>query len=151
MPQKDISEQIKNLYDVEISDGLVSKIVDKITPDVTTWQNRPLESVYPFVFMDAIHYKFKENHQYITKAANIVLGIQKNGKKNILEVWIGKNESVKFWLNVMNDLKSRGVKAVMSDLKKVYQEISEDEALNNLMQFKEKWNKNYSSCVRSWE
>lgn len=61
MSQRDISEQIKNLYDVEISDGLVSKIVDKISPEVTAWQNRPLEPVYPFVFMDAIHYKVKEN------------------------------------------------------------------------------------------
>ena len=69
MSQRDISEQIKNLYNVEISDGLVSKIVEKITPEITAWQNRPLDAVYPFVFMDAIHYKVKENHQYITKAA----------------------------------------------------------------------------------
>ena len=198
MTQKDISEQIKNLYDVEISDGLVSKIVDKITPDVTAWQNRPLETVYPFVFMDAIHYKVKENHQYITKAAYVVLGIQQNGMKDILGVWIGENESSKFWLSVMNDLKNRGIKdvyvfcvdglsgfreainaafpksqiqrciihqirsstkyvsykdikALMADLKKVYQAINEEEALNNLMQFKERWQKSYPSCVRSWE
>ena len=75
MSQRDISEQIKNLYDVDISDGLVSKIVEKITPEITAWQNRPLDAVYPFVFMDAIHYKVKENHQYITKAAYVVLGI----------------------------------------------------------------------------
>lgn len=112
MSQRDISEQIKNLYNVEISDGLVSKIVEKITPDVTAWQNRPLESVYPFVFMDAIHYKVKENHQYITKAAYVVLGIQQDGHKDILGVWIGENESAKFWLNVMNDLKNRGIKDV---------------------------------------
>ncbi len=78
MSQRDISEQIKNLYNVEISDGLVSKIVDKITPEVSAWQNRPLEPVYPFVFMDAIHYKVKENHQYIIKAAYVMLGIQQN-------------------------------------------------------------------------
>ena len=65
MSQRDIADQIKNLYDVEISDGLVSKIVEKITPEIAAWQNRPLESVYPFIFMDAIHYKVKENHQYI--------------------------------------------------------------------------------------
>lgn len=105
MSQRDISEQIKNLYNVEISDGLVSKIVEKITPDVTAWQNRPLESIYPFVFMDAIHYKVKENHQYITKAAYVVLGIRQDGHKDILGVWIGEHESAKFWLNVMNDLK----------------------------------------------
>lgn len=105
MSQRDISEQIKNLYDVEISDGLVSKIVEKITPEVTAWQNRPSESVYPFVFMDAIHYKVRENHQYITKAAYVVLGIQQDGRKDILGVWIGENESARFRLNVMNDMK----------------------------------------------
>ena len=89
MSQHDISEQIKNLYDVDISDGLVSKIVEKITPDITAWQNRALESVYPFIFMDAIHYKVKENHQYIIKAAYVVLGIQMDEHKDILGVWIG--------------------------------------------------------------
>lgn len=198
MSQRDISEQIKNLYDVEVSDGLVSKIVDKITPEVTAWQNRPLEAVYPFVFMDAIHYKVKENHQYITKAAYVVLGIKQDGHKDILGVWIGENESAKFWLSVMNDLKNRGIrdvyvfcvdgltgfreainaafpksqiqrciihqirsstkyvsykdiKAVMADLKKVYQAVNEDEAINALIEFKDKWQKTYPSCVRSWE
>ena len=65
MSERDISEQIKNLYDVEISPELVSKISEKIMPEVTAWQNRPLNSIYPFVFMDAIHYKVKENHQYV--------------------------------------------------------------------------------------
>ena len=198
MSQRDIAEQIKNLYDVEISDGLVSKIVEKVTPEVNAWQNRPLDSIYPFIFMDAIHYKVKENHQYITKAAYVVLGIQMDGRKDILGVWIGENESAKFWLSVMNDLKNRGIKdvyvfcvdgltgfreainsafpksqiqrciihqirsstryvnwsdmkAVMADLKKVYQAINEDEAMNGLMEFKEKWVKKYPSCVRSWE
>ena len=198
MSQSDISEQIKNLYNVEISDGLVSKIVEKITPEINAWQNRPLESVYPFVFMDAIHYKVKENHQYITKAAYVVLGIGQDGRKDILGVWIGENESAKFWLSVMNDLKNRGIrdvyvfcvdgltgfreainaafpksqiqrciihqirsstkyvsykdiKAVMADLKKVYQAINEEEGMNALIGFRERWAKTYPSCVRSWE
>ena len=198
MSQRDIAQQIKNLYDVEISDGLVSKIVEKVTPEINAWQNRPLESVYPFVFMDAIHYKVTENHQYITKAAYVVLGIQLDGRKDILGVWIGEHESAKFWLSVMNDLKNRGIKDVyvfcvdgltgfreaintafpkaqiqrciihqirsstkyvsykdikvlMADLKQVYQAINEDEAMNALVRFKEKWEKTYPSCVRSWE
>ena len=73
--QRDIAEQIKALYDVDISPELVSKISEKIMPEVTAWQSRSLEAVYPFVFMDAIHYKVKENHRYITKAAYIVLGV----------------------------------------------------------------------------
>ena len=112
MSQRDISEQIKNLYDVEISPELVSKISEKIMPEVTAWQNRPLNSIYPFVFMDAIHYKVKENHQYVTKAAYVVLGINMDGCKDILGIWIGEHESAKFWLNVLNDLKNRGVQSV---------------------------------------
>ena len=186
MSQRDISEQIKNLYDVEISPELVSKISEKIMPDLTAWQNRPLEAVYPFVFMDTIHYKVKGNHQYITKAAYVVLGINLDGQKDILGIWIGENESSKFWLNVLNELKTRGIKDVflfcvdgltgfrqaikaafpnaqiqrciihqirsstrfvsykhikklMVDLKKVYQAISEEEAMNNLILFKDKW------------
>ena len=109
MSQRDIAEQIKSLYDVEISPELVSKISEKIMPEVTAWQNRPLEKVYPFIFMDAIHYKVKEDHRYMTKAAYVVLGITMDGRKDILGVWIGEPESSKFWLNVLNDLKSRGV------------------------------------------
>ena len=78
-------------------------------PEVTAWQNRPLEAVYPFIFMDAIHYKVREDHRYVTKAAYVVLGITMDGRKDILGVWIGEHESSKFWLNVLNDLKSRGV------------------------------------------
>jgi transposase-like protein len=109
MSQRDISEQIKELYDVDISPELVTKITEKIMPEVVAWQNRPLEAVYPFVFMDAIHYKVREDHRYVTKAAYVVLGITMDGRKDILGVWIGEHESSKFWLNVLNDLKSRGV------------------------------------------
>ena len=198
MSQRDISEQIKSLYDVDISDGLVSKITEKIMPEVSAWQSRPLELVYPFVFMDAIHYKVKENNQFVTKAAYVVLGITLEGNKEILGIWIGEHESSKFWLSVMNDLKSRGlqevylfcvdglkgfkeainaaypkagiqrciihqirystryvgykdIKKLMADLKLVYQAVTEEEALNNLVSFKEKWGKSYPSCVKSWE
>ena len=108
MSQRDIAEQVKELYNVEISPELVTKITEKIMPEVTAWQNRPLEAVYPFLFMDAIHYKVKEDHRYVTKAAYVVLGITMDGRKDILGVWIGEHESSKFWLNVLNDLKSRG-------------------------------------------
>ena len=131
MSQRDIAEQIKELYDVEISPELVTKISEKIMPEVTAWQNRPLEAVYPFIFMDAIHYKVREDHRYVTKAAYVVLGITMDGRKDILGVWIGEHESSKFWLNVLNDLKSRGVmdvylfctdglRGMMEDIRAVY-------------------------------
>lgn len=112
MSRRDISEQIKNLYNVEISDGLVSKIVEKITSEVTAWQNRPLDAVYPLVFMDAIHYKVKKNHQYNTKAAYSVLGINMEGQKEILGTWISENESASFYASICADLKNRGVRDI---------------------------------------
>ena len=81
----------------------------RIAAALSAEENRPLEVVYPFVFLDAIHYKVKENHQYQTKAAYVVMGITMDSTKDILGVWIGEHESSKFWLNVLNDLKSRGV------------------------------------------
>lgn len=112
MSTRDIQEQIKDLYDLDISSELVSKISEKIMPQVTEWQNRPLNEYYPFVFMDAIHYKIRENHQIVSKAAYVVLGINGEGFKEILGIWVGGNESSKFWLSVLNELKSRGVKNV---------------------------------------
>lgn len=107
--KRNISEQIKNLYDVEISPELVSKISEKILPEVTVWQNRQLELVCPFVFLDAIHYKVKGNHQYQTQAAYVVLGITMDGKKIFLVYGSANMKNSKFWMNVLNDLKSRGV------------------------------------------
>lgn len=112
MSTRDIQEQIKDLYDIDISSELVSKISEKIMPQVNEWQNRPLNEYYPFIFMDAIHYKIRENHQIVSKAAYVVLGINDDGFKDILGIWVGGNESSKFWLGVLNELKSRGVKKV---------------------------------------
>ena len=96
MSPQNIAEQSKSLYDVEISPELVSKNSEKIMPEVTAWQNRPLEPVYPFAFMDAIHYKVKEDHRYVTKAAYVVLGISMDGRKDILGVWIGNMIAANF-------------------------------------------------------
>jgi len=112
MSQQDISVQIKSLYGVEISPELVSKISERIIPQIVEWQARPLDETYPFVFMDAVHYKVREDGHIITKAAYVVLGINLEGNKEILGIWIGENESSKFWLSVLNELKSRGVKTV---------------------------------------
>jgi transposase-like protein len=112
MSTRDIQEQIKDLYNLDISSELVSKISEKIMPLVNEWQNRPLDEYYPFVFMDAIHYKIRENHQIVSKAAYVVLGVNGEGLKEILGIWVGGNESSKFWLGVLNELKSRGVKSV---------------------------------------
>ena len=97
---------------MEISPELVSKISERIIPQIVEWLARPLDETYPFVFMDAVHYKVREDGHIITKAAYVVLGINLEGNKEILGIWIGENESSKFWLSVLNELKSRGVKTV---------------------------------------
>ena len=112
MSTRDIKEQIKGLYDVEISEGLVSKISERILPEVKQWQDRPLEACYPFVFMDAIHYKIREDHHVVTKAAYVILGINEDGIKEVLGLWVGASESAKYWMGVLNELKSRGVQNV---------------------------------------
>ena len=113
MTTRDISEQIKNLYDVEISAETVSNITNRILPLVNEWQNRPLEKTYSFIFMDAIHYKVREDKQIVVKAAYVVIGVNLDGYKEVLGIWIGANESSKFWLSVLNDLKHRGVQNVL--------------------------------------
>lgn len=113
MSTRDIHDQIKDLYGIEVSAELVSKITDKITPEIKAWQNRPLETVYPFIFMDAIHYKIRDEGHVHNRAAYVVLGITIEGNKDILGIWIGENESSKFWLGILNDLKTRGVQDVL--------------------------------------
>src|SRR5690554_4554275 len=113
MTTRDISDQIKNLYDVDVSADMVSNITNRILPIVTEWQNRPLESIYSFVFMDAIHYKVREDKHIVVKAAYVVLGVNMHGEKEVLGIWVGANESSKFWLSVLNDLKNRGVDDVL--------------------------------------
>lgn len=113
MTTRDISEQVKSLYGVEISAETVSNITNRILPLVSEWQNRPLEKKYSFVFMDAIHYKVRDDKQVIIKAAYVVIGVNLDGEKEVLGVWIGANESSKFWLSVLNDLKNRGVQDVL--------------------------------------
>ena len=113
MTTRDISDQIKNLYDVDVSAEMVSNITNRILPIVTEWQNRPLESTYSFVFRYAIHYKVREDKHIVIKAAYVVLGVNMHGEKEVLGIWVGANESSKFWLSVLNDLKNRGVDDVL--------------------------------------
>ena len=113
MTTRDISEQIQNLYSVDISAETVSNVTNRLFPIVNEWQNRPLEKTYSFVFMDAILYKVREDKQIVIKAAYVVLGVNMDGEKEVLGIWIGANESSKFWLSVLNDLKNRGVKDVL--------------------------------------
>ena len=110
---RDIHDQLQDLYGIEVSAEMVSKITDKILPEIKEWQSRPLEAIYPFVFMDCIHYKVREDGRILSKAAYIILGVTTDGYKDILSITVGANESAKFWLGMLNDLKNRGVKDVL--------------------------------------
>lgn len=113
MTTRDISTHIKEIYGFGISESMVSKITNKILPTIEEWQNRPLEKVYPFVFLDAIHYHVRENNIVVKKAVYIALGYNTEGYKEILGVWVGENESSKYWLLVLNQLKERGLEDIL--------------------------------------
>lgn len=113
MTLRDINSHLEEIYGVEISPTQLSEITDKVLPLVTEWQARPLDRVYPIVYLDAIHYKVKDDSRIVSKAAYVCLGINQEGHKDLLGMWIGENEGAKFWLSVCNDLKNRGVEDIL--------------------------------------
>ncbi|MFW5438773.1 IS256 family transposase [Paenibacillus apiarius] len=110
---RDIQDHLANLYGIDVSPTLISNVTNKIMPLIKEWQNRPLQNVYAVVFLDAIHFKVKQDGAIVNKAAYMVIGIDLDGNKDVLGMWIGENESAKFWLNVLNELKNRGVQDIL--------------------------------------
>jgi len=198
MSTRDIEDHMRDIYGIDVSSAMVSKVTDKILPMIAGWQSRPLERVYPVVFLDAIHFKVRKENRIVNKAAYSVLGINMAGQKEVLGIWVGEHESASFWLGVCNDLKNRGVediliackdnlagfseainavfprteiqlcvihqirnslkyvsykeqKELISDLKKVYQALTIEEAELAFANFKEKWGKKHAIIIRSWE
>ncbi|SFG44978.1 Transposase (or an inactivated derivative) [Desulfotomaculum arcticum] len=198
MSTRDIEDHMRDIYGIDVSPTMVSKITDKILPMIAEWQSRPLERVYPIIYLDAIHFKVRKENRIINKAAYSVLGVNMAGNKDILGIWVGENESASFWLGVCTDLKNRGVediliacknglsgfseainsvfpqtqiqlcvihqirnslkyvpykerKALMADLKQVYQALTLEEAEFAFEMFKEKWDRKYPIITRSWE
>lgn len=113
MTTSDIESHIQEIYGLECSDSTISRITDKILPVVREWQSRPLEEVYAVVFMDAIHFHVRSEGQIVKKAVYIAIGINMEGMKEVLGMWVGENESAKFWLSVMNGLKNRGLEDIL--------------------------------------
>lgn len=110
---RDIQDHLQQLYGIEVSPTLISNVTNKIVPLIKEWQNRPLQSVYAVVFLDAIHFKVKQDGAIVNKAAYMVIGIDLDGHKDVLGIWVGENESAKFWLHVLNELKNRGVQDIL--------------------------------------
>ena len=197
MSTRDIEDHLRDIYGIDISPALVSRITDKILPQMTEWQSRQLDAVYAVAFLDGIVFKVKKDAKVINKCVYSVLGITLEGKKEILGIWVTENESASFWAAVCNELKNRGVqdilischdnlkgfsgainsvfpkteqqlciihqirnstkyvsykhlKAIIADLKRIYQAPSEDDALYRLEEFGEKWNTKYPQIYKSW-
>lgn len=113
MTTRDIDAHIREIYGIEVSDSTVSRITDKILPVVKEWQQRPLEEIYAVVFLDAIHYHVRSEGQIVKKAVYIAIGINMEGIKEVLGMWVGENESAKYWLSILNGLKNRGVEDIL--------------------------------------
>ena len=113
MTTRQISETIEDIYGFETSEGFISDVTDKILPQIEDWQNRPLDEVYPILQIDAIHYSVRDNGVIRKLAAYVILGINTEGKKEVLSITVGDNESSKYWLSVLNELKNRGVKDIL--------------------------------------
>ena len=113
MTTADIESHMRDLYDIDISDSTISRITDKVLPLVKEWQERPLEEVYAVVFMDAIHYHVRSEGRIVKRAVYIAIGIDMSGHKDVLGMYVGENESAKFWLSIMNSLKNRGVEEIL--------------------------------------
>jgi len=108
-----IRDFMEEMYGVEISPATISRVTDKVLPQIEEWRNRPLESVYPFVFMDAIHYKVREDGRVVTKAIYCVIGVNQEGFRDLLGLYIGAAESAKFWMQVLTDLQTRGLEDIL--------------------------------------
>lgn len=113
MSNRDIEDHLRGLYGIDVSPTMISKITDKILPEIREWQTRQLEETYPIVFMDAIHYSVRQDAVVIKKAVYVLIGINLRGEKEVLGFWIGENESSKFWLNILNEIGARGVKDIL--------------------------------------
>lgn len=113
MTTRQISDTLNDIYGFEASEGFISDVTDKLLPQIEDWQNRPLSEVYPVLYIDAIHYSVRDNGIIRKLAAYVILGINQEGKKEVLTIQVGDNESSKYWLSVLNELKNRGVKDIL--------------------------------------
>ena len=202
MSYRDIQKHVADMYGLEISDGAITNITDKLLPQLQAWKQRPLDTIYPFVWLDAIHYKVKDKGVYVSKAIYTILALNVEGKKELLGLYLSESEGANHWLSVLTDLQNRGVqdiliaclakqrfsglkgfpdaintiypdthiqlciihmvrnnlkyvswkdyKAVTADLKKIYQAVTEDAALQALDEFGQKWDEKYPQISKSW-
>lgn len=197
MTTRDIVATFKEMYDADVSPTLISRVTNAVIEQVVEWQARPLDAVYPIVYLDCLVVKIRQDKKVINKAVYLALGVNVEGHKELLGMWISENEGAKFWLNVLTELQNRGIKdiliacvdglkgfpdaintvypdtqiqlcivhmvrnslkfvpwkdykAITSDLKRIYQSITEEDALMSLEQFEQRWDGKYPNISRSW-
>lgn len=169
MTTREIVATFKEMYDADVSPTLISKVTDALKEQVSEWQNRPLDALYPIVYLDCIVVKVRHGGSVINKAVFLALGINTDGQKELLGMWLTENEGAKFWLGVLTELKNRGLqdiliacvdglkfvswkdyKAVTSGLKAVYQAPTEEAALMALDKFAGVWDEKYPQISKSW-
>ena len=113
MTQRDIQGHLLDMYGVEVSAEFISTVTDSVIEEVTAWQSRPLDAVYPIVYLDALHAKMKDNGHIVNRAVYVALGVNMDGQKDVLGVWVGQAEGAKFWLKVVTELTNRGVRDIL--------------------------------------
>jgi transposase-like protein len=197
MSQRDISDHVRDLYGIEVSEATISAVTDLVIADVNAWRQRPLEARYAIVWLDAIHFKVKEEGRVVNKAVYTILGVGPDGHKDLLGLYVGQHEGAKFWLTVLHDLRQRGVedmliacidnlsgfseaislvypnsdiqlcivhqvrntlkyvsykhyKEVVKDMRAIYRAPGEEQALQALEVFSDKWGERYPQAVSSW-
>ena len=197
MTTREIVTTFKEMYGADVSAALISKVTDAVIEQVVEWQSRPLDAVYPIVYLDCIVVKIRQDKKVINKSVYLALGVNMEGRKELLGMWLSENEGAKFWLNVLTELQNRGLKDILiacvdglkgfpdaintvfpntqiqlcivhmvrnsmryvpwkdykpvtADLKRIYQSVTEEEALLALDQFSERWDEKYPQISRSW-
>ena len=197
MTTREIVATFKEMYDADVSATIISKVTEAVIEKVTEWQSRPLDAIYPIIYLDCIVVKIRQDKRVINKAVYLALGVNMEGHKELLGLWLSENEGAKFWLNVLTELQNRGVKDILiacvdglkgfpdaintvfpqtqvqlcivhmvrnsmkyvpwkdykpvaADLKRIYQSVTEEEALQALDQFSECWDDKYPQISRSW-
>ena len=113
MSYRDIQSHIADMYGLEVSDGAITRITDRLLPELKAWQQRPLDAVYPFVWLDAVHYKIKDEGRYVNKAVYTVLGLNTEGHKELLGLYLSESEGARYWLEVLTDLHNRGIQDIL--------------------------------------
>ena len=155
MSTREIQGHLKELYGVEVSPDLVSRVTEGIIQEVNEWRNRPLDALYPLVIFDALQVKIRDEGTVRNKAVYLALGMNTEGIKEVLGLWIEQTEGAKFWLRVMTELKNRGVQdiliAAVDGLKAIYKAQNAEAAEDHLVEFERKWDAKYPTIGQSWK